>query len=252
MWETVKIYVKGAADCMDTILFDLDGTLLPMDQDQFMMAYFKELAKKLAPLGFEQKSLIEGVLKGTNAMVANDGAATNNQLFWNSFTDDFGELAQKHQKDFDTFYEVEFQRVKQVTKENPLAKACIDALKEKGYTLAIATNPIFPRVATLSRIKWIGLEPEDFSLITTYEDSCFCKPNLAYYQLILNYLKKDADQCMMVGNDVTEDMCAKELGMEVYLVNDCLINKEERDISLLPQGTFAQFYELVHELPGKN
>ena len=33
---------------INAILFDLDGTLLPMDQDLFMKYYFGELAKKLA------------------------------------------------------------------------------------------------------------------------------------------------------------------------------------------------------------
>ena len=41
-----------------TILFDLDGTLLPMDQDEFVKAYFSKLAKKLAPLGYEPQKLI--------------------------------------------------------------------------------------------------------------------------------------------------------------------------------------------------
>lgn len=31
------------------ILFDLDGTLLPMDQDEFTKGYFNLLAAKLAP-----------------------------------------------------------------------------------------------------------------------------------------------------------------------------------------------------------
>lgn len=34
-------------------LFDLDGTLLPMDQDAFTRGYFNLLAKKLAPHGYE-------------------------------------------------------------------------------------------------------------------------------------------------------------------------------------------------------
>lgn len=33
---------------IDTILFDLDGTLLPMDQDAFTEYYFKLLAGKMA------------------------------------------------------------------------------------------------------------------------------------------------------------------------------------------------------------
>ena len=36
-----------------TVLFDLDGTLLPMDQDNFVKAYFKNLAIKLAPHGYD-------------------------------------------------------------------------------------------------------------------------------------------------------------------------------------------------------
>ena len=35
------------------ILFDLDGTLLPMDQNHFVKTYFGALAKKLAPLGYD-------------------------------------------------------------------------------------------------------------------------------------------------------------------------------------------------------
>ena len=58
---------------IDTILFDLDGTLLPMDQDAFTEYYFKLLAGKMAPLGYEPKQLIAAVWDGTKAMVKNDG-----------------------------------------------------------------------------------------------------------------------------------------------------------------------------------
>ncbi len=34
---------------MNTFLFDLDGTLLPMDQDAFMEAYFHALSLKMLP-----------------------------------------------------------------------------------------------------------------------------------------------------------------------------------------------------------
>ena len=33
-----------------TVLFDLDGTLLPMDQDRFVQSYIGRMAKKLAPM----------------------------------------------------------------------------------------------------------------------------------------------------------------------------------------------------------
>ena len=55
------------------ILFDLDGTLLPMDQNAFVKAYFGPLAKKLAPRGYDPEKLIDAIWKGTAATVKNNG-----------------------------------------------------------------------------------------------------------------------------------------------------------------------------------
>ena len=74
-----------------TILFDLDGTLLPMDQEAFTTGYFKLLAKKLAPYGYEPKSLVDAIWAGTAAMVKNDGSCTNEQAFWKKFAAIYGE-----------------------------------------------------------------------------------------------------------------------------------------------------------------
>mgnify|MGYP000081149430 CR=1 FL=1 len=48
---------------MKTILFDLDGTLLPMDQDAFVKYYMGLLAQKMAPHGYEPEKLVEAVWK---------------------------------------------------------------------------------------------------------------------------------------------------------------------------------------------
>ena len=42
-----------------------------------------------------------------------------------------------------------------------------------------------------------------------------------------------------------EDTAALEKGIGVYLVTDCLLNPKGRDISGLPQGTFAAFLEFA-------
>ena len=43
------------------VLFDLDGTLLPMDQEIFTSAYFAELTKVVCPLGVQPQDLIKAV-----------------------------------------------------------------------------------------------------------------------------------------------------------------------------------------------
>ncbi len=52
---------------MNTVLFDLDGTLLPMDLDLFTKAYLKELSLKGAEIGYEPRRLVEVVLQGGRA-----------------------------------------------------------------------------------------------------------------------------------------------------------------------------------------
>lgn len=80
---------------INTILFDLDGTLLPMDQDIFVSAYMKGLSATAAPLGYEPKTFIKGVMMGTVAMVKNDGTQSNETVFWNAIAEIVGEQIKK-------------------------------------------------------------------------------------------------------------------------------------------------------------
>ena len=230
------------------ILFDLDGTLLPMDQDRFTEAYFKMLTKKLLPHGYEPKKLIDSIWVGTAAMVRNTGQQTNEEAFWKKFTELNGEQVLADKSLFEEFYQKDFQQVKDFCGYNPKAAQMVAALKQRGFRLALATNPIFPAVATESRIGWAGLAPEDFEWYTTYENSSYCKPNPDYYRALLEKLKVQPEECLMVGNDASEDAAALKAGMSFFLLTDCLINKENKDISEYPQGDFDKLLEFVNEL----
>lgn len=222
----------------DYIFFDLDGTLLPMDQEVFVQSYFHKLAQMGVARGYDPDALVRAVLAGTDAMIRNDGSATNETVFWRCFAEKFGVLTQAEQLAFDEFYRGAFQTIAADCGKNPEAAGAVRQLLEAGYRLVLATNPIFPAIATESRIRWAGLEPEQFVLRTTYENSCFCKPNPAYYQALLAQLGCRPERCLMVGNDVEEDMVASTVGMQVFLLTDCLINRQKADISQLPQGNF--------------
>lgn len=231
----------------EMILFDLDATLLPMDQNEFVKEYFKHLARKLAPHGYEAGALVDAVRKGTAAMIRNDGSRSNEDAFWSEFANILGEDALADKPLFDEFYMNEFENARGVCGFNPAAAGTVRALKAAGFRVALATNPIFPAAATEKRIRWAGLEPDDFELITTYENSCFCKPNPAYYTDIARSLSVKPSDCLMVGNDATEDMAAQEAGMSVFLITDCLINRENKDISVYPNGSFEQLMEYVQK-----
>ncbi len=234
---------------MNTVLFDLDGTLLPMDLDLFTGAYLREVARKGTSLGWEAERLVETVMAGFAAMTQNDGSLTNEEVFWSLFLETFGGDKKEHIREFDNFYRQEFKRVAKVVEPTPLAAEYVRVLKAKGYKLVLATNPVFPKTATFERLRWAGLAETDFTLITTYENSRYTKPSLQYYQEILAAIGAAPENCLMIGNDVQEDLVAAQLGMAVFLVTDDLINRHETDISKFRRGDRRELLEFLRGLP---
>ena len=230
------------------ILFDLDGTLLPMEQEGFVKDYMGRIAAFLAPHGYAPQLLIKAIWAGTGAMVNNDGKAKNEDVFWQVFNSVIGKDAGQDMPLFNEFYAGPFQLSKDSCGFNPAAAEVIREIKSMGLRLVLATNPLFPAVATYSRVRWAGLQPDDFELITTYENSHFCKPNPDYYREILEKIGLDGPDCLMVGNDVGEDMVAQTLGMKTFLLTDCLINKTGADIDCYPHGRFPALLHYIRSL----
>ncbi len=227
------------------VLFDLDGTLLPMDQEVFVKAYFKGLAAKLALMGYNPEQLIGAVWNGTMQMIKNNGQVANEEVFWNSFVQVFGEKALSDKPHFETFYKNEFESIKSVCGFQQKAVDTVHKLKAAGMRLVLATSPIFPEIAISARARWAGLSLDDFELYTTYENINYCKPNPDYYIEIANRLGVKPEECLMVGNDVGDDMVAATVGMQVFLLTDCLINKNNDDISVYNSGSFDKLNEYI-------
>ena len=230
------------------VLFDLDGTLLPMDMDEFTSGYFKLLAKKAMPYGYELESMVKAIWHGTAAMVRNDGRCKNEDAFWKDFASIYGEKALKDRPLFEEFYANEFRDARQFCGYNPKAARTVRWISGQGLRVALATNPLFPSVATQTRRRWTGLEPEDFEFYTTYENIGWCKPNPDYYREVLRWTGLEGEDCLMVGNDVGEDMIAATLGMKVFLLTDCLINQSGKDIGQYPHGGFDELKGYVETL----
>ena len=230
------------------VFFDLDGTLLPMDQDVFVKAYFHGLVGLLAPKGYDARAVGAALMQGIDAMVGNDGTKTNEQVFWDSFAALLGDGVRNEEAALDEFYRTEFQKISTLCGYAEESKQIVDMLKAKGVTTVLATNPLFPKIATESRMRWAGLSPEDFKIYTTYEESRFCKPNLKYYEQLISEIGLAPEDCLMVGNDVGDDMVAEALGMRVFLLTDCLINKTDRAVDEFKHGNFDDLRKYIEEL----
>ena len=233
-----------------TILFDLDGTLLPIDMDNFIEKYFRLLSGHFADL-YNPEYFVNVINKATENMIRNDGQQTNKEAFEEKFFE-LIELNGVREKDiwnrFYDFYENLFPTLKKHFELDKLGYEIVEAAKAKDFNLIIATNPLFPRNAITTRLKWIDLNPTDFKYITSYEEMHYCKPNVNYYREILDKTDNQAESCVMVGNDMRDDMVAKKVGLKTFLLNDFKVEREGTSIKPDWQGTRSEIIDYIKKL----
>ena len=223
---------------MRAILFDLDGTLLPMNLEEFTAAYFRLLSGRFSE--YDPNAFIAAVWQGTKAMMSNDGTMTNEARFWQTFSRIMGDTVLGRDKEFEDFYRTDFHKAKSVTGANPLAKTAVAWARQKADLVVLATNHLFPACDVETRLSWLGLTPADFDYITTYDNSSFCKPDTRYYHAICHAVAVSPADCLMIGNDLKEDgWGASQAGMQVHIVTDCLIS-HGLHLSDFSHSTFAE------------
>lgn len=231
------------------ILYDMDGTLLPMDMKEFTDRYLKLLAQRMMKYGIAPDVFVKAMWAGCDEMVVNDGTRTNRDAFWARFEQIAGVDRATLEPDTDEFYTTDFHKSKSATKENPYLQEAIRISREKAPIVALATNPLFPMVAQESRLSWVGGNVDQFDLITSYETDSFAKPNPKYYESVCERLNVQPEECLMIGNDVDEDMYpASSLGMQCYLVTDTMIEGKKH----VWEGARGTFAELIEYLKGVN
>lgn len=233
------------------IFFDLDGTLLPVDMDAFLKAYFEALGAFSAKHGHDPKQFVDALNKGVFAMLKEDGGR-NDERFWRTFCAllSIGEDEKtEYEKLMEEFYTTAFDELGALITPTPESAQVVNLLKEKGYRLYLTTMPLFPRVAVEKRVQWAGCDPAAFERITTYDNSTSTKPHLAYYRENVEAIGLKPEEILMVGNNTREDLAAMQLGLDGYLVTDWLLNPDDFDIETVKHGSMADFLQFVQDLP---
>jgi len=229
------------------VMFDMDGTLVRMDEKDFTENYLRRLCAVVCPLGYDKETVVKGLWAGVAAMINNDGKRTNAEVFWDVFEGLVGGNIREREPVFEDFYRNgDFKKSIEITRPNPKAREIIDRLKKRGIRLVLATNPLFPESAQHVRMSWVGLTPDDFELITHYENSSYSKPNKEYFLTLLDHLGLSADECIMIGNNVNDDIIpAESVGITTFTVDEYLMG----DLDSAPRkGTFEDMMDFLENI----
>lgn len=225
------------------ILFDLDGTLLDSNMEQFLPHYFQRLSARVAHLA-PPKAFIAHLLKATEAMVVNDGRATNEEVFARAFYPFAGRTRAELEPIFNAFYAEDFPKLAAVTRRRPEARPVVQLAIASGYEVAIATNPLFPETAIRQRLAWAGVDDFPYQWITTYENSRYCKPNHSYWADVCARLDQPPEACLVVG-DEHMDLVAACIGCPTYLVPGPATALRSDTPEPTYRGTLSELAELL-------
>ena len=200
------------------ILFDLDGTLLDMNFDEFLSNYFGLLLPFLSKR--IKGDIKRYVFESTEFMINKIDGRTNMEKFLSKFSELSGTEKSIIYNSFIDFYTHEFPKLSFLGRPKPYAKETILKLKEAGAGIVLATNAIFPLLAIEERLKWADLEATLFDLITHMENMHSAKPHKEYYLEIMKKLKIEPEEVIMIGDDIERDiMPARILGIDSYQID---------------------------------
>lgn len=233
-----------------TIFFDLDATLVPYVQAELTEAYFGDL-HTFAAAQFDSQAdrFDEAAMQGFRAMKQNDGSMSNIQRFRQVFYQVWPDCPVDVEAFYEAFYNGPFEAVRRVVRPRGKEKALLRGLREKGYRLVCATNPVFPLSANRRRMSWAGIEPADFDYVTNYDNCRYCKPTPGYFQDAAAAVGAAPELCLMVGNDTTDDLGAIDAGLQVILITDYLHVRGDRPTEQAGAMDFASFLQFADMLP---
>lgn len=233
---------------VDTLLFDLDGTLVDMDKKfelPLMLRGIYRFRHFIAPWKF-----FSVFWSAVRAIQANDSDKTNFTVFFEYLLNHGKGTEEELTKIFDQIMNIDFVKSSKYFSETPGANETLELSKRLGFRHILATNPMFPLSAVKTRMKYgAGIDQFPFEYISHSQNSTRCKPKVAYYKELVDKLNLDPAKCLMIGNDPVKDLPAAELGIKTFLLKGEKYDRKIKKYNKYPHflGTHAQLRTLLKE-----
>lgn len=213
------------------VLLDLDNTLLQNPDITFAQNFLSLFEAHFLEAGIKNAGTL--FRKAIQQMGQGQSGDVRNQDLVMSFFDDEDKQVSHT---FEQFYATVYPRLQQCISPIDGAADLIRKLRDMGYKVVIATNPIYPEIAIRQRMAWANLPLDDdlYAFITSSDTMHFAKPDPAYYAEILGRIHVEPDEALMVGDKIRNDIIpAQTVGLQTYHVADLNLEMFVQELDLL-------------------
>lgn len=205
---------------IECFFFDLDGTLLNIPDQDFELEYSRLIASSFIDT-YNPETFFSYFLPSVEALMMHKDY---NSYVIESFLSKFSELSGMGKEDvwdrLHSFYTNEFGELQKLVKPSTVPKELIQEIQSQNKKVILATNPVFPEIATRQRVEWAGLDyNSDFLFVPHVNNSTAVKPDPQYYYNLIDLVNVQPNNILMVGNDYLYDGSASQVGIKTWIVD---------------------------------
>jgi|SRR6056297_400956 len=234
---------------IEAILFDLDGTLLRVQMEHFIPRYVERLAAYCSP-HIKPRRFSRAMLDAIRQLITEegDGHVSNEQRLFALLKQQLGIAETLVLESLAHYAEHHLDELQHLIHPIPLAQQIVKDCHRRAIPMVLATNPVFPRFMIEARMAWAEVDLGLFRHLTSYENSRFCKPQAGYFAEIAALLNVPPERCLMVGNDSSHDLAAAAVGMQTFLVDTWLVERNEKKWPIHYRGDHRALQQFLEQL----
>ncbi|MFO7765666.1 MAG: HAD family hydrolase [Pelovirga sp.] len=234
---------------VEAVLFDLDGTLLRVQMDYFIPRYVERLAAYCAPQ-VKPRRFMRVMLDAIRCLIREEGngSCSNEKRLFDALRQQLGIADTLLTESLEHYALHHLGELQSLVHPVPLAQRILKDCHHRNIPMVLATNPVFPRFMIEARMEWGGVDQSVFRHVTTYENSYYCKPQAGYFREIATLLKIPPQRCLMVGNDASHDLAAAAVGMQTFLVDTWLVERDEKSWPCHYRGDHRALQQFLEQL----
>lgn len=234
-----------SSSTFSAVLFDLDGTLLQVEMPKFIPRYvagFHACCSDLVTYETLQREMRAGIRM---LLETEDGSLSNEDRLFSFLATRLQIYEDLLREAFAKFIATGLEPLADGIEAIPVTTLLLEHCQRAQIPIVLATNPVFPRRLIEARCRWAEIDINHFDLLTSLENSRYCKPQEGYFLDVAAKLGVDPRECLMVGNDTSHDLSASEAGMTTWLVDSYLLERKGRAWIPDHRGDHLQLLEFL-------